>query len=177
MDVPIERLFSSLHWLLMLVALDQILSPIILRGAVAAFNALARQVNPAAAAAVSEETSTPTRKRLVEGKPVRKKQTKRAEAFPTPTGGQAVVISAVTIAGLFVVSLIAGLLFPPRPRTPLADFALLAAGLRIAVQSVVLTSILAAPLLRCVVVAVLDAVVRWVVIWLGIAIGFRYALS
>ncbi len=176
MDVPIERLFSSLHWLLMLVALDQILSPIILRGAVAAFNALARQVNPAAAAA-SEDTSTPTRKRLVEGKPVRKKQAKRAEAFPTPTGGQAVVISAVTIAGLFVVSLIAGLLFPPRPRTPLADFALLAAGLRIAVQSVVLTSILAAPLLRCVVVAVLDAVVRWVVIWIGITIGFQYALS
>lgn len=175
MDVPIERLFSSLHWLLMLVALDQILSPIILRGAVAAFNALARQVNPAAA--VSGDTSTPTRKRLVEGKPVRKKPTKRAEAFPNPTGGQAVVISAVTIAGLFVVSLVAALLFPPRPRTPLADFALLAAGLRIAVQSVVLTSILAAPLLRCVVVAVLDAVVRWLVIWIGITIGFQYALS
>ena len=54
MDVPIERLFSSVHWLLMLVALDQILSPIILRGAVAAFNALARQVNPAAASVLEE---------------------------------------------------------------------------------------------------------------------------
>lgn len=176
MDVPIERLFTSLHWLLMLVALDQILSPIILRGAVAVFNALARQVNPAAAS-VLEENSTSTRKRPVEGKPVRKPKPKPADAFPVPSGGQAVVVSAVTIAGLFVITFVAGLLFPLRPKTPLADVALLVAGLRVAVQSIVLMSILAAPLLRCVVVSVLDAVVRWMVIWLGIAIGFRYALS
>lgn len=166
MGSPMDRAVTAMVFLLIAALIDQVFSPITLRGAVAAFNALARLFSPA---------PPPPKRRLVDGEPVRKKKKKPAGAFPMPTGGQAVAIAALTIAGTYTPGFLAGFLFPKLANVQGWELILAAAGLRVAVQSVILTTILSAPIVRSFGVAMLDVIVRVAIVNIGIFIGVLYA--